>query len=223
MDERTRPDPGTDCAPFDDETVLRRVADGDEEAVRVLYQRYSRRVYGFALKSTGNREAAEDIVIDVFAEIWRSAGRYRAGQSKPSTWLMTICRHRAVDWLRRRGVRPERNSVGWDDVAPADEPRSVDSVASDAEREETKRNLRAAIRRLPREQEEALRLAFFGGFSHSQIAEYLDQPIGTVKTRIRSALIKLRGWLGDEDSRQSGDRNVTKEFSEEKDDATRDD
>jgi len=207
---------------IDDVTVLRKVAEGDENAVRILYRRYSQRIYGFALKSTGNREAAEDIMIDVFAEVWRTAGRYRAGRSKPSTWIMTICRHRSIDWLRKRGVRPERNSVAWDDVAPSNEPQSSDSVASTAEREETKREVRAAVGRLPSEQAEPLNLAFFGGLSHSQIAEYLDQPVGTIKTRIRAAMIKLREWLGEDDIGQSTGRSVTKKFGEKNDETTRD-
>jgi RNA polymerase sigma-70 factor (ECF subfamily) len=125
------------------------------------------------------------------------AATYRVEQAKVSTWLASIARYRSIDVLRQRGVRPEGQSIGLDDLNPGSEPK-VDSPEGVAEKSLEHARVRAAVASLPKEQQLALQLAYFQGLSHSEIAERLDEPLGTVKTRIRLAMQKLREMLQDD-------------------------
>jgi RNA polymerase sigma-70 factor (ECF subfamily) len=175
------------------------IASARPEALSVLYDRYGRLVYSLALNVLGDAESAEEVTQDVFVRVWEKAGTYRVEQAKVSTWLTSITRNRAIDLLRRRGVRPEGHSIGWEEITAESSPRldgrAPEELAAQALRGQ---RIRAAIAVLPQDQQRALALAFFGGLSHTEIAERLGEPLGTVKTRIRMAMQRLRSILEEE-------------------------
>lgn len=181
---------------LDDAALLETLSRGSREAVAVLYDRYGRIVFGIALHLVGDRETAEEITQDVFTSVWRNAATYRADRSGVATWISRITRNRAIDELRRRGSRPESRSVAWETDPGADTARADPAELTEAALE--RRRVRAALAALPAGQREALALAWFQGLSHGEIAEALEQPLGTVKTRIRLGLHRLKQLLGPE-------------------------
>lgn len=186
-----------DVSALDDQTLIGLIIHARAEALGALYDRYSRLVFGLALHSVSDQATAEEITQDVFVRVWQQARQYRADRGKVSTWITGITRHRAIDELRRRGVRPEQRSLDWAEVPPQVEPGAngpEGAVSLGMERA----RVRAAIARLPQEQQQALALAYFQGLSQTQIAEATGQPLGTVKTRIRLGMDKLRELLQDE-------------------------
>ena len=188
-----------DYSKLSDKALISLIARIHADALSELYDRYNSLVFSLALNSVGDRGTAEEITQDVFVSVWEKAGTYRADQGKVTTWLTSITRHRSIDMLRRRNVRPEQHSVEWAELAPSAIPRTngpEETVALSMRQH----RVRAAIAQLPEEQRQVLALAYFGGHSHRQIAETLDQPLGTVKTRIRLAMQKLRESLQDEKS-----------------------
>jgi RNA polymerase sigma-70 factor (ECF subfamily) len=186
---------------LDDGNLIGLITQGDSEALSELYDRYSRLVYSLALKTVGDRGAAEEITQDVFYRIWEKAGTYKQDQAKVSTWLTSIARYRSIDVLRRRGIRPESSSIGWPDLSPGSIP-STDGREPEESAEKSLRGQRmqAAIAKLPVEQQQALAMAYYYGYTHSQIAEVLGEPLGTIKTRIRLGMRKLRKMLEQERS-----------------------
>jgi RNA polymerase sigma-70 factor, ECF subfamily len=186
-----------DYTTLDDESLLGLIMHARTEALAALYDRYGRLVFSLALQSVGDRATAEEITQDVFLRVWQRAGQYRPDRGKVTTWLTGIARHRAIDQLRRDGARPPQPRAEWGE--PSVEDRADDtagnpeqSVALTLEREQVRR----ALGTLPDEQKQVLALAYFQGLSQSQIAAALDLPLGTVKTRIRLAMQKLRQVLG---------------------------
>jgi RNA polymerase sigma-70 factor (ECF subfamily) len=175
------------------------IARAQTEALSELYDRYSRLVYSLALHTLGDSITAEEVTQDVFLRVWEKAGTYRSEQAKVSTWLVSITRNRSIDMLRKRGIRPEGHSIGWEDQNdssfPATNSRTPEEIAVQSIQSQ---QVREAIARLPADQQRVLALAFFTGLSHSEIANQLGEPLGTVKTRIRMAMQKLRGWLREE-------------------------
>jgi RNA polymerase sigma-70 factor (ECF subfamily) len=186
-----------DYSLLDDASLIREVAAGRPAALSALYDRYVRLVYSLAFRAVGDAGAAEEITQDVFVSIWDRAASYRPDQAKVSTWLTSIARHRAIDVLRRRGVRPEGHSVDWE-ATPPEVAARIAGPEQAVEQYLEQQRVRAAVASLPEEQRRVLSLAFFEGLSHSEIAAALDQPLGTVKTRIRLAMQKLRQLLEDE-------------------------
>lgn len=185
-----------DLSDKSDVDLIRLIAEGREEALSKLYDRYNRLVYSLAIYILEDPQTAEEVTQDVFVRIWENAGSYRMERAQVSTWLTSIARHRAIDVLRRQGVRPEGYSVTWDDLIPAEVPKLDGGNPEDAADQSLLRDrVQQAIRALPAEQQAALKLAFFYGYSHSQIAAQLGEPLGTIKTRIRMAMQKLRGIL----------------------------
>jgi RNA polymerase sigma-70 factor (ECF subfamily) len=182
---------------LDDQTLIRLVARAHADALGVLYERYSRLVFSLAWNLVGDQATAEEITLDVFTRIWEKAETYRPEQAKVSTWLTSIARYRSIDMLRRRGSRPEQHSVGFAELAPDDLP-SPNGPEEAAELAMQQQRVRAAIAALPSDQKQVLALAYFKGYSHREIAEVLNQPLGTVKTRIRLAMQKLRDLLLEE-------------------------
>jgi len=187
-----------DYTKLDDETLLRLIARAQEGALGALYDRYNRLVYSLALNATGDPPLAEEITQDVFLRVWDKAETYRVEQSKVATWITSITRHRAIDMLRRHKARPEGNRAEW---AAEDSPNLPDGVDVEGEVIHSQRrgSVRQAIAQLPEEQRRVLAYAYFQGYSHSEIAAVLKEPLGTVKTRIRLAMIKLRQSLQDAD------------------------
>jgi RNA polymerase sigma-70 factor (ECF subfamily) len=180
-----------------DAALIGQIADGRAEALNEFYDRYDRLIFSVALAIVGDRAAAAEITLDVFMLVWRRAGTYRPEQAQVSTWLTAIARHRAIDILRRQGSRPESNSVGWDHIAEQAGTGTHD-LEELAELSMRRERIRAMIAQLPDDQQQVLLMAYFGGYTHHQIAETLNQPLGTVKTRIRLAMQKLRAWLQNE-------------------------
>jgi RNA polymerase sigma-70 factor (ECF subfamily) len=188
-----------DYSKFDDVALIRQIALAHPEALSELYDRYSRLTFSLALHILGEAELAEDVTQDVFFRIWERAETYQAEQARVSTWLTSITRNRSIDLLRKRKVRPEGSSIGWEELQPGWEPASNGRDPEDltAQALQTQR-VRAALALLPNEQKQALAMAFFDGYSHSEIAQRLGEPLGTVKTRIRMGMQKLRSLLQEE-------------------------
>lgn len=181
----------------EDERLISLIAQSQEEALARLYDRYHRLVFSLALAIVNDKATAEEITLDVFMRVWQKAGTYRPDQAKVSTWLTHIARHHAIDVLRRRAARPERYAVHWEDAILKIETSQHDPQES-AELSLRRERIQVALAQLPTEQRQALILAYFGGYTQSQIAEALEQPLGTIKTRLRLAMQKLRELLRDE-------------------------
>ena len=174
-----------------DLALLERMRGGDESALASLYDRWCDRVNSLAVHLLRDARDAEDIVEETFWQAWRSAARYDAARGTVGAWLLTITRSRALDRIRAKRRRPEDTTL--DDVPETAAPgeNAADAVVSD----ETGRIVRAAMAELPAEQRQALELAYFNGLSQSEIAEKTGQPLGTIKTRMRLAMNKLRERL----------------------------
>jgi RNA polymerase sigma-70 factor, ECF subfamily len=206
----------TDYAKYNDEKLISLIAQLQEEALTQLYERYSRVIFSLVLAIVNDQATAEEVTLDVFLRVWQKAESYRAEQAKVSTWLTHIARHHAIDVLRRRAVRPDQYAVQLDDSAfngdlSKQDPQEFAELSLRRER------VHRALAQLPMDQKQALILAYFGGYTQHQIAEKLKQPLGTVKTRLRLALQKLRNFLRDEQEIEdksvetSSAYNITKE------------
>ncbi len=178
----------------DDETLIRQIAAAETAALAELYDRYGRLVYSLAMAITGETSVAEEITQDVFLQVWNKAHTYDAGQGKVATWLTSVARYRSIDMLRRSSVRPEGHRVAWEDGTVTG-PKVTAGIEPLVEMELERSRVRQALAQLPPEQREALAYAYFQGYSHQEIAEALGEPLGTVKTRIRLAMQKLRAIL----------------------------
>jgi RNA polymerase sigma-70 factor (ECF subfamily) len=186
-----------DYARYDDEKLISLIAQLQTEALDQLYDRYNHPIFSLALMIVGDRATAEEVTLDVFMRVWQKASSYRADQAKVSTWLTHITRHHAIDVLRRRAVRPDQYALSLDEITPG-APVPTQDPGELAEQSLRRERIRAAIARLPADQRQALTLAYFGGYTQTQIAETLKQPLGTIKTRLRLAMQKLRDFLRDE-------------------------
>jgi RNA polymerase sigma-70 factor, ECF subfamily len=180
-----------------DRELVARSAAGDERAMSDLYDRYGAVVYTVAYRVVGQRADADEVVVETFAQAWREAGRFEAGRGSVAAWLTMIARSRALDLVRARGRRDKlaaAAAVSGLEAGPlAAEPAA--SPAEGAEAEERRRMVRQAIESLSPPQRQAIELAFFEGLSQSEIAARLNEPLGTVKTRVRLGMQKLRESL----------------------------
>ena len=181
---------GRDFDHLSDEALVALVGRGDDDALGALYDRFARIAYGLALRILRDRALAEDAVQDAFLAVWRSASTFAADRSKPSTWILTFVHRRAVDLVRRE----ERRRADPLEVAADPAGGAADEEAALRSK---RRAVQEALRRLPDEQREALELAYYGGFSQSELAERLGQPLGTIKSRMFSGLARLRDLLAD--------------------------
>ena len=173
-----------------------RMANGDEDALGELYDTTIGRVYGFALRITGNAATAEEIASDVFMQAWRDAGRYDGTRAKVLTWLLMICRSRALDWLRARD--PEISHEDPTSLIGAEDQPATGGPQDLLEALQEGGALREAMATLPAVQRQLIGLAFFRGLTHQEIAATARLPLGTVKSHIRRALDALRDHLGGE-------------------------
>jgi RNA polymerase sigma-70 factor (ECF subfamily) len=175
--------------------LVDRIRQGEQAALDLLYKRYSSPVYSLVWKILQNAEEAEDVALDVFWQVWRQADRYDPVRGAPPAWIFTLARSRAIDRLRARNRREDR-TISIDDPAvhidPLDENAAPDQIVSFRQSRDA---VRAAMTKLSAVQREAVELAFLKGLTHVEIAEKLGQPLGTVKTRIRQGLIRLRKHL----------------------------
>lgn len=178
--------PSTPPSREDDAALLALVQRGDDHAMAALFDRYSKVVYSVALRVLRDPAAAEDVLQEVFMQIWRNPAGFEATRGSLGGWLAVVSRNRSIDALRRR-----RPSDSVDDVVLA----SKCNLADEAERNSMMEKARGVIYQLPVEQRKTLEMAFFDGLTHSEIAEMTGDPLGTVKTRIRSALLSLRKAL----------------------------
>jgi RNA polymerase sigma-70 factor (ECF subfamily) len=177
-----------------DEEAMQLVGDGNPRAFELIYDRHGGAAFSLAYRMVGNRVLAEDIVQEAFLSIWRSRMRYDRSRGSVRTWVLGIVHNRAIDALRR-GSTHERKQEPLDGVEERHEaPERTDVEAA---RREEARSVRTALETLPDDQRRTIELAYFAGFTHSQIAELLDQPIGTVKGRMRLGLDKLRRQLAE--------------------------
>jgi RNA polymerase sigma-70 factor (ECF subfamily) len=177
---RVQPDSG-------DSKLITGIRAGDESAMAQVYDRYSQIVYSVALRVLGDTGSAEDVMQEIFMQLWRNPQSFDGNRGSLGAWLAVIARHRAIDQLRKR--KPETD---FEDV--------VVSVQADLESETDKSIFLAKVRGLlgemPADQRKALELAFFEGLTHSEVAQKMGEPLGTVKTRIRAGLIAMRKALG---------------------------
>jgi RNA polymerase sigma-70 factor (ECF subfamily) len=179
-----------DLARLSDDALLAVVASGDEDALGELYDRFGRIAYGLALRILRDESLAQDAVQEAFLAVWRSARSFERGRAKPSTWIMTFVHRRAVDLVRREERRrgdpleaaPQQAEVGSDEIAALHTQRLA---------------VQQALARLPPEQREALELAYYGGYTQSELAERLGQPLGTIKSRMFAGLTRLRDLLAE--------------------------
>ena len=177
----------------DDESLLRRIQRRDETALEELYDRQSTAVYSLALRIVGDRAAAEDVLSDVFWRVWRRAETFDPRRGRLTAWLLTITRRRALDELRM-GARRERRERSPDAIAEVPQERAP-SPEGEALAGEVQRHVREALSALPPEQRGPIELAYFEGLTHVEIADRLQEPLGTIKTRIRAGMQRLRESL----------------------------
>ncbi len=184
-----------DLAALSDEVLVEQVAASNSLALECLYDRYARPIYGLALKMLNNSELAEDVVQEVFWRVWRRGATFQAGQGKFTSWLFGIAHNLCIDELRRQRSRPTPVYLASDaticDTLSDGQPEPA-LVSWQAER---RRIILAALQELPNDQRQVVELAYFGGLSQREIAEQLNDPLGTVKTRIRLGLQKIKHVL----------------------------
>ena len=187
--------PGTDVVTSDkaddDGALVARIARGDPTALGTLYDRHGRTVFGALYRMLGAPEPAEEVAQDTFHAVWRRAGTYRADRGSVRTWLLAIARNAAIDWRRTKGRRTDREAIIDEAAELVEEIRVDDRVIASLRAE----RVRAAVASLPAEQRIVLSLAFWSGLSQSEIATRTRTPLGTVKSRVRLGMSKLRDQL----------------------------
>jgi RNA polymerase sigma factor (sigma-70 family) len=178
-------------AHLSDEAVVALVARSDEDALAELYDRFGRVAYGLARRVLRDDKLAEDAVQEGFLTAWRNADRFMPERAKASTWLLTFVHRRAVDLVRREDRRRA------EPFAETTEPTPAESAEDDAWLRFERERVQHALRQLPDQQREALELAYYGGFTQTELAERLGQPVGTIKSRMFTGLARLRELLAD--------------------------
>jgi RNA polymerase sigma-70 factor, ECF subfamily len=173
-----------------DEDLMPLMARKDAAAFEVYYDRHGGAAYSLAHRIVGDPQAAEDVTQEAFLSIWRSRARYDATRGSVRAWTLGIVRNRAIDALRREGGRAPK--LDLDDEAALESKAAPERTEAEALRRETARQVRGALGALPNEQSQVIELAYFGGFTHSEIARMLEMPLGTVKGRMRLGLEKIR-------------------------------
>ena len=171
----------------EDALLMRKVSEGDRKAFLALYDRHAAKVFGLALRVIGDPMTAEEVTQDAFLRLWTRAETYNPDRGKLSSWLLTITRRLAIDQFRLEARRP----LAWN---PSNPEKAMEKIPDPASQSEESRwaTMRFALDRLPAEQRSVIELSFYHGMSHSQIADYQSTPLGTVKTRVRLGMEKLR-------------------------------
>ena len=183
-----------DLSPIADEQLVAQIAQGDASALEQLYDRYVRQCFGLALRMLGDSALAEEVIQEIFLKLWTSPGSYSTQKGKFVSWLLSLVHHRCIDELRRRS----RTDVALDDETGSvldTEPDPTPEPGDQVWVMEQQRAVREALAQIPQNQRQVLELAYYRGLSHSEIAEKLGQPLGTVKTRIRLGMQSLRSLL----------------------------
>jgi RNA polymerase sigma-70 factor (ECF subfamily) len=185
---------GQDLRSLADEDVMQLVRRGDARAFELIYERHSSAAFSLAYRMMGTRAGAEDVTQDAFLSLWRSGARYDRARGSVRTWVLGIVHNRAIDALRRATVH-DRRRAGDEGIEERFEARERTDV--EAARREEAGTVRSALSSLPADQSQVIELAYFGGFTHTEIADMLDAPVGTVKGRMRLGLKKMRAQLGE--------------------------
>jgi RNA polymerase sigma-70 factor (ECF subfamily) len=178
-----------------DEELMPLVGAKDPEAFEVLFDRHGGAAFSLAYRIVGDRAAAEEVTQEAFISVWRSGARFDAARGSVRSWLLSVVRNRAIDFLRSRAGKAPK--LTFDDDSVLEQRPATERTEEEALRRETAGELRGAIDKLPGEQSKVIELAYFGGFSHSEIAQMLNLPMGTVKGRMRLGLEKIRGELAE--------------------------
>ena len=178
-----------------DEELMPLVGRKDPEAFEVLYDRHGGAAYSLAYRIVGDRAAAEEVTQEAFISVWRSGARFDAARGSVRSWLLSVVRNRAIDFLRSKAGKAPK--LDFDDDAALEQRPAAERTEEEALHRETAAEVRGALGNLPGEQSKVIELAYFGGFSHSEIAEILSLPMGTVKGRMRLGLEKIRGELAE--------------------------
>ena len=179
-----------ELAQVNDVELLKAIAEHDELALAKLYDRYRVIVFGLLMRILNNREEAEDVLQEVFLQVWRKAGDFDENRGRPFTWLVTLGRSRGIDRLRTLAARERVAEAGAREVI-----EQISDAASDAFRSEQRGLVNDALAQLPDDQKRPLMLAYFDGLTQSEIANNLGAPLGTIKTRMRTGMMKLREQL----------------------------
>ncbi|HTS17480.1 MAG TPA: sigma-70 family RNA polymerase sigma factor [Verrucomicrobiae bacterium] len=177
----------------DDRALLRAVAARDKDALQQLYTRHSAVLFALALKVLSDRAEAEDVLQEAFVQVWKTAGSFDEGRGKPIGWLIMLTRSRAIDRLRSRKTRTRVVESMANEAPPGAESTTPSDAAAASETQQT---VRDALKTLPAEQRTPIEMAYFGGLTQFEIAQQLSQPLGTVKTRMRNGMMRLREQLG---------------------------
>ena len=175
-----------------DEDLMQLLRRGDARAFEAVYERHSGAAFSLAYRMVGRGNVAEDVVQEAFLSIWRSGARYERARGSVRTWVLGIVHHRAIDQLRRSSVHDKRRAS---DEGLEERLESGERTDVEVARRDEAENIRSAMQTLPPEQSHVIELAYFGGFTHTEIAEILETPVGTVKGRMRLGLEKLRDRL----------------------------
>jgi RNA polymerase sigma-70 factor, ECF subfamily len=185
--------PGTvDLRSLADEDLMQLVRGGDARAFEVVYDRHAGAAFSVAYRMVGRGNVAEDVVQEAFLSIWRSGARYERARGSVRTWVLGIVHHRAIDQLRRSSVHAKRRAS---DEGIEERVEARERTDTEVARREEAQAIRSAMDSLPAEQSHVIELAYFGGFTHTEIADILGAPVGTVKGRMRLGLEKLRNHL----------------------------
>jgi RNA polymerase sigma-70 factor (ECF subfamily) len=184
----------SDLRALADEDLMQLVRRGKPAAFEVVYERHASAAFSLAYRIVGTRNGAEDVSQEAFLSIWRSSARYDRARGSVRTWVLGIVHHRAIDHLRRSTVHDKRRAGDEGIQERFEAPERTDAEVA---RREEARVVRSAMEELPSEQSQVIELAYFGGFTHVEIADMLETPVGTVKGRMRLGLRKLRDRLGE--------------------------
>jgi RNA polymerase sigma-70 factor (ECF subfamily) len=176
-----------------DEELMTLMAERDARALEALYDRHGGPAYSLAHRIMGERQAAEDVTQEAFVSIWNAPAGYAPARGSVRSWVLAIVRNRAIDALRRSAARAPR--LDFDDDGALQAQASPERTDGEALRREAARQVRGALRALPHDQFQVIELAYYGGFTHSEIAELLGVPLGTIKGRMRLGLEKLRASI----------------------------
>ena len=172
--------------------IIASIAGGDQQAMNLFYERTSRLVFGLVLRILNDRSLAEEVLLDVYVQVWRQAHRYDRSRGAPLGWLTTIARSRAIDRLRAERFHLQQDELN---EGTTSEPEALVNPEQASLVSEIRQQVRAALDLLPSEQRQVLELSYYSGYTQSEIAAHLGQPLGTVKTRTRLGMMKLREVL----------------------------
>jgi RNA polymerase sigma-70 factor (ECF subfamily) len=190
------PDPISDLTSVSDAELISLVTQGDQDALEALYERYSRAVYSFSLRIVGDAQVAEEILQEVFVRAWQQGGSFQSARGSLITWLLSITHNLSIDEVRRRKRRPQKAESEEPESILAGLPDEGPNVEEEVWLSSLRVSIQDALQQLPAAQREAIELAYFQGLTQREIAETLGEPLGTIKTRMRLGMLKLRETLG---------------------------